>query len=266
MDKTPIKSFGDPSWTDLVSRFEKRVDSDNQELKAKLNKPLVYMSNPEICCNPKYLLLGMEPSNPREGAETVSFFPIFIHYCAYKYLCGEKFDYYITDLAKRRAADKEKQEERYSKWLPLFEEEWCLLGKPKIIVMSREVYKKIKYGFKDEKGKSHKFSNAEYICDYVYHYSSRYPKYLTGEYNEYSSKLATYKLDEGELEKFAKKLEEHLGPKPEISSDYYKNNIKETLEDEHHRKTVFPVYRYDFEHVAKGERIPHNNIDYAFGV
>jgi len=294
MNETPIESFDDSRWLSLISRIEEQVKSDKeylvkefrdkvnpneQKLKAKLDEldkeylfPRVY---PEICCKPEYLLLGMEPSGPREGAEKVSFFPLFIHYCAYKYLCKKEFDgnscnncnrksnckgkfrYYITDLVKRRKTDIEKdqkEELRWSKWLPLFKDEWHLLGEPKIIVMSKMVYDKIKNEFKDKNGKT--------ICDFVYHYTDdptkKSYKLLKEEYDKYIlSQSNSYKLNETELEEFAKKLEEHLGSKPEISLGHYKKMINDTLYNEYHREIVFPVYSYQFEQVAKGEEIPH---------
>jgi len=253
MGEKPIKSFDDQRWLDLVEEFNNRVEADNLESPG-INS--VYLPNPEICPNPDYLLLGMEPGEYREEAEVVTFSHISIHYCAYKYLCNNEFKYYITDLAKGAMSSKKAestQTKRYSKWRPLFEKEWRLLGTlgtPKIIAMGPTVYNKIKSKFKGIKDK-----NGNPICDYVYHYTENYQNntYLRAEYEKYKSELDDYKLDETELREFAEKLKKHLG-KYEATID---DSLNATLNNVHRRDIVFPLYSYQFKQVADGKNIPH---------
>ena len=252
MDK--IKSFDDQDWKNLVSEFKERVEKDK-----KLGIDSVFLPNPEICPNPDYILVGMEPSTPRE--DRINFFPLFLHYCAHKYLCRGEFKYYITDLGKGAMPTevaKNTREKRYPVWLPLFEKEWELLGKPKIIVMSSEIYyKHIKGRFENKKDKDGGRP------DYVLHYSTANCSHLITEYKKYILPQSnSYKLDEAEFKEFVDKLKdhlkrnEHLGPKYEAAL----NNselMEETLNMPNNREIVFPLYSFDFEQVAKGKKIPH---------
>jgi len=257
MNETQIESFDDQSWKTLVKEFKERIKADNIEL--GINS--VYLSDPEICCKPKYLLLGMEPSSPQRGAETMSFFPLFLHYCAYKYLCGGTFDYYIADFAKGAITGNANDTKaiRYPRWLPLFEKEWRLLGKPKIIAMSKGLYDGL-----TNPTSMFCFSSVEHICGYVYHYSAGNAAiHLNREYeyvNNNLSSLASYRLDEKEFREFAEnKLTELLGPRLGVADWKYRDNVEKTLNGSHERERVFPLYGYQFEQVAKGGKIPHRN-------
>ena len=255
MDK--IKSFDDQDWKNLVSEFKERVEKDK-----KLGIDSVFLPIPEICPNPKYLLLGMEPSTPEKDEKTrMNFFPIFLHYCAYKYLGEKGFNYYISDFAKGAMPPpdaRRTENERYPEWLSLFEKEWKLLGEPEIIVMGKTMYDIIKIKFNG------KFSGVNKIRGYLYHYDGRGPIYVRKDYdyiiNKNPSELNSYNLKEAELREFAEKLKERLGPRCILSPAGYEDLIEHSLKRPTERGgIIFPVYSYAFERVSKGEKILHYN-------
>jgi len=251
MSETPIESFDDPRWKGLISEFKKRVELDNQDFGIKSE----FLYNLEICPKPKYLLLGMEPSKPEpeKGEGTTCFFPIFLHYCAYKYLCGGEFKYYISDFAKG-AMDtedaKKNRTKRYKGWLPLFKREWELLGKPEIIVMSKGVYNML-----DKKGYRRNLNIRD--DNYILHYSPLAASHLDKEYDKYIQPQShPHKFEEKELRDFADKLKQHLGPGCDVTSAYYELEIKRA-NTPYRKEKVFPLYSYDFEQVVNGKKIPH---------
>jgi len=249
-----------------------RAEQDKKELSKKLGKNIEYLflpnpeypevcHNPEICPEPKYLLLCPEPGSPQEGIRTACFFPPFLHYCAYKYLCDEKFDYYITDLSKgameKGYVDKTKKE-RYPVWLSLFEKEWKLLDRPKIIAVGSTLYDGMMNGFKDCNGKKHKFGCVQ---SYIFHFTTgKGASRMKEEYENIKRifpKLDSYRLEESELKKFANILKEHLNlERCNVDSDYYEFLIKDSLKS-HYRDIVFPVYRYNFEQFIEKGNIIH---------
>ena len=251
MSETPIENFDDPRWKGLISDFKERVELDKQDLGIKSD----FLYNLEICPKPKYLLLGMEPGKPEpeKGAGTTCFFPIFLHYCAYKYLCGGEFKYYISDLAKGAMDTKEaneNREKRYLKWLPLFEREWKLLGKPEIIVMSKGLYDML-----DKNGYRRNLNIRD--DNYILHYSPLAASHLDKEYDKYIQPQShPHKFEEKELRDFADKLKQHLGPGCDVTSAYYELEIKRA-NTPYRKEKVFPLYSYDFEQVVNGKKIPH---------
>jgi hypothetical protein len=179
-NKTTQHNFDEEieGWSDFMKECYARAERDKKELSKKLGKEIEYLflpnpeskicHNPEICPKPKYLFLGMEPGTP-DGR--TCFFPLFLHYCAYKYLCGENFNYYITDLAKGAMQPEyanETKKERYPVWLPLFAKELNLLGKPEIIAIGKTMYDGMINGFEDCSGKKHKFGRVQ---NWIRHYS-----------------------------------------------------------------------------------------------
>ncbi|MCL2261468.1 MAG: hypothetical protein FWC15_08970 [Fibromonadales bacterium] len=275
----PIKSFEDKSWKDFIEKCKKQVDTDNSDrlyddgtknFVEKFNATATFLDYSKICCNPKYILVGIEPSSPQDGAETsprdgvetVSF-PLFLHYCAWKYLCGEKFDYYITDFAKgamptAAANDKDSQKARYPKWLPLFEQEWKLLGQPEIILMGKYFY-----GYRDEDNnklrlgyrKDGKLERTLSSCDirngnFIYHYTTDRTTALKAEYDYISKKFGNldgYKFKETELTNFKDELKKHLNGKYKVCDRYYDNLLNESLKKTHWKDKVFPLYSYYFK-------------------
>lgn len=241
-----------PGWLDFTKKCEERVQQDRKEFGIKSE----LMLNPEICTKPSYLLLAMEPSGG--GRSGVNFFPFFLHYCAYKYLCNGNFKYYITDLSKggmslENASDT--QDERYKEWIELFKEEWELLSKPKIIVMGKILYNKINHLLSQITG----FKNIPCINHYSGSGSSHIKKIYESIKKEKGEKFTEWhsrKPNAEELRKFRDKLREHLDPKRYPETDINVKNhlfinvkpskLEETLEtiSESNR---FAVYRYKFE-------------------
>jgi len=251
-------------WGEFIEDCKQRANDDEKELQQKYGNEVEikcgYMRSPEICPRPSYLLLGMEPPPTEELTKfEICYFPLFLRYCIYKHLCKEKFDFHITDLAKgsmslnpiKTAAKKEMQNYRYQKWLPLFAKEWELLGKPKIIVMGKELYNK----FYDVNF----FSNIKGIEDirknihaWVYHYSP-INKYIEEEYDCIKTKfpeLDFYQPNETTIKDiidFAEKFRDHLDTERHNQPD---NDINAPLGEEKHKPhnmKVFAVYRYHFE-------------------
>jgi len=206
-----------PGWSAFIEECKKRAKADEKELhnSPRFSKDIKrmecgFMYNPEICPKPKYLLLGMEPTiskNPLfpEEPEPICCFPLFLNYCAYKYLCKENFNYYITDLVKGTMSwegnEKIKgdiQKYRYIKWLPLFAEQLKLLGEPKVIVIGKGVYdiiKDIDYNFVKK--------HTHPIIPWIQHYSPANRFFVT-------NKIEPENLSESDLKEFRDKFKNHL--------------------------------------------------------
>jgi hypothetical protein len=306
--KTPPYNFKEDikGWNEFLVECEQRIKDDEKELLKKFNREIKtiefkFLRDPEICPKPKYLLLAMEPL-PKKGEEEeeVNFFPLFLHYCAWKYLRDKNhegdFDYYITDLAKGTMSSlklnenyitdiakkiKEKQEkkkplediqkeikekiqkeikdDRYLAWLPLFEKEWELLSKPKIIVISKELHDKLKSIF------CLKF--VSYICGYVKHYTRGGGAiHMDKEYKDIEKyafpNLVSYKPNEEDLDKFKDKMKKHLDPKRYNTSNFFKNyGVDFALQK--NNETAFAVYRHNFEQLLKNGNIIHSELEFA---
>jgi hypothetical protein len=267
-------------WSEFLTEFKQRIKDDENELRQKFNKEIKiecgFMRNPEICPKPSYLLLGMEPTISEkllslEYPVPICYFPLFVHYCVYKHLCSEKFDYYITDLAKGAMSlklnedyiKKEIQDYRYKAWLPLFIKEWKLLGKPKIIVIGKELYDKFQNGNILSKIEGIEIIRKN-IHAYIYHYSpgnKYFPKAYKNQ-KEVFPELDSYQPNEAtikDLKNFVDKFRNHLDP------ERYKqpNDDMDTPlgEEKHksHNKKVFAVYRYNFEQFLRDRKILHNS-------
>jgi len=244
-------------WSGFIENCKKRVEADEKELQA-FNKGLKcgFMRNPEICPKPSYILLGMEPTISEKSlpTEEICYFPLFLRYCIYKYLCKEKFDFYITDLAKgsmllkppvKDAVKRKIQNYRYEKWLSLFiKEEWVLLGKPKIIAIGKGVYNILR--------------RANINCEYVEHYSLR---------NDFSKLLEYYKIDYqpnetaiiNEIKDFGAKFRNHLDTERHKQPDSDINfPLGEGRYKSHNMQVIF-VYKYYFEELLRTGKIPHKD-------
>ena len=281
----PIESFEDANWKIFIEDCKARVNKDNTEklydngtknFIEKFKYEAEFLHNPEICHRPKYLLLGMEPSKPQEeeGAGEVSFFPLFLHYCAWKYLCGKEFHYYITDFAKgampvKNAKDKkehiriadESRNIRFPEWLQLVEREWKLLGKPEIILIGKYVY-----DWRDKINNKLKIKKSLSNCDirkgnFIYHYTTNRTAQLKKEYDYIKEKMSInldkYKFEEKELRDFLDILKKHLNGKCAVKPEYYEKLIEDLLKKAHWKDKVFPLYCYDFEQLKSRELIPH---------
>jgi hypothetical protein len=248
-----MNNFNDEKWQDFIKACEDQVKRDNREL----NINSVFLLNSEICHNPKYCLIAMEPldkdlnelkrkigqgyKNFIEGYEE-----LILHYCAYHYL-GKKecFNYYITDLSKgsMTSADaNNSRKERWPRWQNLLKEEMNLLGNPKLIAIGKSVYEFI--------------NNA-----YIQHYSNnstaarkREYDYINGKFSDlldsYCDEIDKEKFKEFVIEKFIKHL------------NYQRKNEVEQILDKgkgltEARRKLFALYRHNFESMTEKGKVLH---------
>jgi hypothetical protein len=169
-----VETF-DQKYSLLAQKFSRLAKSEGS----------VYLPTIRPIGQVDYVFVGMEPSlgrwaQTREEAEEkvargfknfmFSVEDFILHHCIREYLfCDPGSTYYVTDLSKgamltRTAIDK--REERYKRWLPLFNEELKLVKKEttKLIAIGRDV--------RDFLG-SNGFSNIRMIL----HYSQQAARY-----------------------------------------------------------------------------------------
>jgi len=241
-----MKDFKDPKWAELVQDFRKRVEED----KKYFNCWSVYVKLPEICPQPEYCLIGMEPGagNDREKPEYRNFLAskgdFIINYCAYHYLGSEGFNYQITDMAKGSIEienAKDTRPERCKIWLPLLKNELVLYGNPKIILIGKELYElNIKESY---------LSVPENNC--IYHHSSA-NKNNVKKY--YESIIGIEKYDapanaKEKIEELAIELMEKHGYSDELKNNILSKEFKNEFTE--HDKMLFAIYRYDFKRISE---------------
>jgi hypothetical protein len=263
--KTPPYNFEKDikGWNEFLAKCEQRVKDDEKELLQTFSKEIKFklLRNPEICPNPEYLLLCMEPSRPQTEAKGVNFFPLFLHYCAWEYLCNKDFNYYITDLAKGATYSTlqgEIKNYRYKAWLPLFVEEWKLLSRPKIIVVSKGIYGKFQ-----KEDFLYNIEEAEDICEkiigYILHYSIKNSS-IEEEYN-YIKKISPvdfYQPNEDAIKPFGAEFRKQLDTERyNYPYDYMNSPLGKTKDDINHNMKVVALYRHDFKQLNETGKIPH---------
>jgi len=125
-----------------------RVAQDNKEF--GINS--IYLPNPIFTEKPRYCLIAMEPTIRRYRTEEFQKsvddgFKNFLdaeadfifHYCAYHFLCGGSYDYYITDLTKGAMSIVDaniNSEDRYKKWRGILKEELKFFCAPPVPVIA----------------------------------------------------------------------------------------------------------------------------------
>lgn len=241
----PMKDFNDPRWIDLVSSFRERIEND----KKKYNCWSTYVKLPEICPNPKYILIGMEPGpginhdEPEYRNFTANKRDFIIHYSAYNYLGEKGFNYQMTDMAKGGIEiddAKRTQVERYRIWKPYLEKELILLGNPKAIFIGKGLYDaNIKEAYL-------KVSNGSYICHVApsangsvsaYYNSIRDIKNYDPP-NNINEKVRELAVELMEKHNYSKNLQNYI--LKEFKRDFADIDLKRLA-----------VYRYDFERFSK---------------
>jgi len=251
-----MNNFNNDEWLSFIKDCENQVEQDNNM--GLINS--VFLRNPEICPNPQYCLIAMEPldsdlnelkrkiglgyRNFLEGYEE-----LILLYCAYNYLGNkEDFNFYITDLSKGSMtsadADAEKREDRYARWQDIFKKEMNLLGNPKLIAISKRVYN---------------FMHGKMSIDYIQHYSNNKGSADARErdYNYINSKFAglldSYcaDFDEREFKKWAlEKFMKHL----KYERIYVVEQVLSKGLTESKRK-LFALYRHNFESITENGRV-----------
>jgi len=135
-------------WSNFVKDCKKQVAKDKRKF-----KETTYFPSAEICSKPKFCLIAMVPSLAKKDKikqieEKVKkghkiFFPPIVSYCAWRYLCDEKYEFYITDLDKgvKNAKDAQNAKSEWHKnWLPLLKKELELLGNPTTISIGKDLH------------------------------------------------------------------------------------------------------------------------------
>jgi hypothetical protein len=246
-----MNSFKNTEWLAFVEKCKKRVNDDNKEF----GIDSIFLPQTETCPKPKYLIVSMEPkmNNKKEMERDIKegykgFVNYAIDYCAYK-LCGNKYEYQLEDFCKGAMYNsdaKEKRNNRYKKWLPLLEEEWKLLGEPKIIVASKTVYniieKKLWTGLK-----------IDYNLHYILHDSGANSRWRNKEYKRF--KLDSYLPNNKTKEEMTQVIENLLKP----------YNFKHRLLEDRRRficidvkkDKLLALYRHNFEDLKKKGKIEH---------
>jgi hypothetical protein len=247
-----MQSFKDPKWQAFVKKCKKRVADDNKEL----GITSIFLPQPKICPKPKVLLIAMEPGmktkeetekNIKEG--NVGFVHFTIDYCAYKYLCGGKFQYQLVDFCKGAMTAKDaatKRLTRYKNWLPLLKEEWELLGKPPIIAIGKGIYNTINKISKEKLGFKLKIHN------YIIHYSGVANKYRQKEYDHF--KLNSHLPNENAKAEMRKTIEKLLKANGiNAREEKWEKIIKRDIK----RSQLLAIYKHNFEDFKIRGKIHH---------
>lgn len=203
----------------LESDFERQVKFDNKQFGVRS----VYLPNPLFTEKPKFVLVAMEPSvkmknfdpkvilaNVEKGHKNflASQEDFILHYCAYKFLCEEKFSYQITDIAKgamRTEDARDTRRDRWSRWSPLLEKEIDLFKCNAIIAIGKsQTYPFLRRVIRSSSPR------------WIYHYSSRNRQIFEKYFNTY---ITDYSQDcYSSLRDFALKLLKKAEyPKSEIN-------------------------------------------------
>jgi len=285
-------------WSDFVADCEKQAAEDR-----KNGFDTTFFPSVVTCKKPKFCLIAMEPSLQGEKSEQIEkdvrngrrvFFPHTVAYCAWRYLCGKKYDFYITDLDKGvksvKAASGTKKE-RWTNWLPLLEKEFDLLGNPPITIsLGHGLYdflceNGIKIGHKiqhysevNEKNLRRDYEQLKRDFPEKLLYPDKELKDLTPEEQENLKELkmnpnkanqiifdSLPKMEE--MKDFAKKYREDFGDEryyseakiAEIIETDFKSDFSEI------QKIIFAIYRYKFAFINKTERRLNKMVDLEKG-
>jgi len=253
-----MNNFNNDEWLSFIKDCESQVKQDNNM--GLINS--VFLRNPEICPNPQYCLIAMEPldSDLNELKRKIGlgyrnfvegYKELLLLYCAYNYLGNkEEFNFYITDLSKGSMtgahADAEKREDRYARWQGIFKKEMNLLGNPKLIAVGKRVYEFMN-------------SNKSMLKadDYIWHYSNNALTARKKEYdyinNKFAGLLDSYcdEFDEGEFNKWVlEKFMKHLKYKR-----IYEVELVLSKELTESKRELFALYRHNFESITKNGRV-----------
>jgi len=244
-------------WSDFVKDCITQVKTDKDDLK---NNKIAYFPSAEICSKPDFCLIAMEPPL-NEKKLTINqiekevqdghkiFFPPIVSYCAFRYLCNGKYNFYITDLDK--GAKKINNDKLWDNWLPLLKKELKLLGNPVTISLGKDLWREM-------------CKNGLEVKHWVYHYAMgriacrRRKKYelIKKEFPREDMSFETLPKPE-DIKKYTKELKEKFGAK--FAPSYYtakqiENDLEEDFsksdfsEDE---KILLAYYRYEFTRIRK---------------
>jgi len=235
-----------PGWSDFMIDCEKQVAEDKKKFYT------AFFPSAVTCKKPRFCLVAMEPSLQGEKVEQVEkevrigrrvFFPLIVTFCAWRYLCDEKYDFHIADLDKgaKNVDDytRKTAPERWTNWLPLLERELELLDKPPIVIaLGKRLYKFLK--------NCKKIEIEEHEIE---HYSETNKSNLEIRYKQiekYSPFGSLPNLED--VKNFSKKYMEDFGDERYYSEEQimriidgdFKYGLSEI------QKIIFALYKYEF--------------------
>jgi hypothetical protein len=248
-----MKIFKDTKWLAFVEKCKKRVLADNKEFHIKS----IFVPQPETCRKPYYLIVGMEPMLQNFGKmkkeikeeDYIGFVHFGIDYCAYKFLCDNKYKWQLVDFCKGAMTSKNakiKSNERYKKWLPLLEEEWKLLGKPPIIVVGKKLYNFIKSHLWNE-------LKADVNLHYILHTSGACNGHRQKEYDHF--KLNDNWFNEEAKSEMVLVIEKMF--KPYQFNECRLKKMEKNLCKDIQRTTLLTLYKHNFQDLKKKGKIEH---------
>ncbi len=209
----------------------------------------VFLPNPIFTKRPKYILIAMEPSMRNSLSKMKEYInnggvnfmgkreDIILHYCAYRFLCKNKFKYYITDLSKApikgKAASKNRFE-RYDKWFKILQDEIKFFKCKKLIAIGKtSVLKYLKQ----------KKSN----CPYIYHYSWKARNSIKNYCNKNNIGLTNVTIEN--IKNFQLTLYQKTNIEIKIIEKRIKRNFNKRLSKP--QKLLISYYKHEFEKIKR---------------
>jgi len=136
------------NYEDLEKEFLMNYEFDTTSHVLSENPKRKYKPNPVISDKPEFCLIALEPSLPELGdtRERVNYIDLLfmqsynnliLQYCAFTYLCNNKFNYQITDICKTPLTQKEHNVRNFifPKWIELLKHELEYFNNPIIIAV-----------------------------------------------------------------------------------------------------------------------------------
>jgi hypothetical protein len=237
-------------FRELEKCFRERVDKDNEEF----GIDSAYLLNPEICSEPDFCLVCLEPSLGHGGIENMrkevekgfrnflsSEQDFTLHYCAYKYLCNGQFRYQITDIAKGATDTKQataNRAARFLRWQPLLERELAELGNPETIAIGKTT----------ERDLERLLLKARFC---TFHYSWSNSRWIKKRYSEIRGSIPEdLGVTEDQLRQLADDLMKSVRYSDEMRNRHLNRIFRKSLPA--WKRALLVVYRSDFSALAKG--------------
>ena len=167
------------------SEIRKLVDRQLRKDR-KTHSGTFYLPNPVFTRRPKYFIVWQEPAFRENDLKWIkdgylnslfNFTDFIVHYCAFRFLCGNNYDYYMTDLSKGALKPKDaqkKREKRYEDWRKVLEKEYEYFVEPVLIAMGTRVNKTLQdFGMSSELCFLHTSgqNNGRFVSEYSRHKS-----------------------------------------------------------------------------------------------